>query len=613
MCLAPVWRSPSTRGKQGMRTGTWIGLLLGLGCALPASADYTMGPTPDCDVVVTPQEDPLELGLPYGELRIVAGEYDVGSHHYNPTEFGLRIQGGFASCADARNDVMPAAGSRTILRQATAEPMLRLVEFNNLPAGPVEFRNLEFVGRFYAYEEPTAATGGLVLRGWGGPEAPTFRALIVDSVFTDFDTLAEGGALHVFHVHLTLLRTTINNSRGRLGGGMYCRRAQVDIGPDTHFIANDARNPAQPNQANGGAMALVDCDVTIRSRGIGPAGTGGSGISENRASGRGAAIHAAYSAIHIIGGDDCGGHGNCIASPVRFFENQSLREGGAFFLRDETTLTANGVEMSNNTGSHGGAIAVRNESVVVIGDLDASGRRGCLDQGFCQVFSQNHAYGDEAGAGMGGAINAVRSDVHLNNTLLRDNLAGFGNAGYIQDDARLWMVQSILSQTQTSSELFGQLSLVLSGNSVSQIRHSTLDSAIADTSVLALTGQAQLLMEATAVRSRSGADSVRVAQAAYAIARCNALGGNVVDPNGSISGTPIGNADFDVQMPWLPRSGAMVDRCIPTLTDVPPHDILGRPRLVQLHAGMAANPMDVGALELQPEIFSDGLEWIPPN
>lgn len=591
-----------------MRTNIWAGLLFGLGSAFSVSAHYTMGPTPDCDVVVTAQDDPLALGLPYRNLRIVAGEYSTGGHRYNPREFGLQIQGGFASCSDARNDIMPAAGSRTVLKQTTVEPILTLVELNNLPAGPVELRNLEFVGRFYAYEEPVPTTGGLILRGWGGPEVPTFTPLIADSVFRDFDTLGDGGALHAFHVQLTLLRTQVRNSRGRAGGGMYCRRAQIDIGPDTHFTGNAAYNPAQPNQAHGGAMALERCDVTIRSRGIGPTGSGSSGISENRASGRGAAIHAAYSTIRIAGGNDCGIHEDCPSGLVRFYENQSMREGGAFFLRDETTLIANGIEMSNNTGSHGGAIAVRNESVVAIGDLESPDRSGCPDQGICQLLSDNHAYGDESGAGLGGAISVVRSEVHLNNTLLRNNLAGFGNAGYVQDDSHLRMVQSIVSQTHTSSKLLGQLSFVLSGNSDSQIRHSTFDSAIADTAVLALTGQAQLLMEATAVRSRSGADSVRVAQAAYAIARCNAFGGNVVDPNNAISGVPIGSTDLDTRMPWLPRSSVVVDRCIPDLTDVPPHDFLGRPRMVALRPGMASNPLDVGALELQSEIFSDGLE-----
>lgn len=593
-----------------MRAGTSAVLLFGLvWAALPATAQVTVGPTPDCDVVVTEHDDPLALGLELGQnLRLVAGSYPSGNNHVSLSESGLLIQGGFSSCADARAGTLPAPGGRTELRQQSAKPILNLEEWYETPPGQVELRNLDFVGRFFAYELPTLWTGGLVLRGWASGGALTFKVAVADSDFRHFDTLADGGAISATHVELTMSRSRVERNRGRRGGGLFCEASGIVLDPYTHFIGNAAHDPLYPEQANGGAMALLECDVTIRSRGIGPMASDGSGISENRAEGRGAAIHAAGSTLRIAGGDDCGSHADCPLSLVRFFGNQAQGDGGALYLRDDTTLIANGVEMSNNTAADGGAIAVRNESTVVIGDLDVAGRRGCMNPGFCQVLSGNHAYGDEAGAGLGGAINAIRSQVHLNNTLLRDNLAGFGNAVYVHDHSQLRMVQAVVSQTRTEGKLLGQLSLVLGGNSESEIRHSTFDSAIADTTVLAVTEQAQLLLEATAIRSRSGADSVRAASTAHVMARCNAFGGAVVGVDNGGAGLPIGEGDFDTQMPWLPRSSAMIDRCTPGLTEVPPYDLLGKPRVLAHYPGTMAYPLDVGALELQAAIFSDGFE-----
>ena len=160
---------------------------------------------------------------------------------------------------------------------------------------------------------------------------------IEDSVILESMGNENAGALHVGHrSSLTAVGLSIQSSKSKFGGGIYCTEGGHITAHNCNFTSNIA------SSTHGGALYLSDCKAILDA----------SIFDGNIAEKEGGAIFAQSASMKL--------------NDIRGVENLAQDAGGFMFLTVHSDLHSNNLELIDNFGQSGNSIVVLKKSVVIL-------------------------------------------------------------------------------------------------------------------------------------------------------------------------------------------------------------------------------------------------------
>lgn len=604
-----------------LRSVLFRGIVCAAFLSIPAMASAgiaTIGPTADCDYVVTGANNAIAQALADGrrDLRVVAGTRNAGSAGgtLSSASAALSIRGGYADCVAAAAGATPGAAARSIWQSSEGQALMAVLSF-----GPD--RGTFVLSGFTLEPAPDAVAfapngGALVV---GGPVDATLENMEVSG----FRAVDRGGALMLStHAEVRLLNTRIEQSRAARGGGIACENAHVLIDADSRLFNNYAGPgglPGQDDNGFGGGAYLRGCSLLSEAR----VDAGGSplsgGMSYNYAFGSGGGIAARDSSVLLLGGEAC--HltpaERCRQTLATMVGNSAGASGGAVHA-DNSVVGFVLANVSANTATHhgGGLAGVNDTRFILDGSAEGGARSFCLLSGGCARMRHNRSGSPPAYPGAGGAISLDASLANIYEAVLEENLSGVGSAFALANDSYVSVFQSALSQRAVLPGQSFHSMIFVGWNSAMSMSQSTaiLDGVAAPDApgMLVLGDGAGFFPGSNVLFSRGAPLLAAQPTASIQSAWCNAV--SDAARVAALDAVHIGATDFEnAARPLRPaRTGAMVDICeseyFPGETDLE-----GGRRVVLAIPGREATPQDAGAFEVQnDDLFSDGFEPTGP-
>ncbi len=401
----------------------------------------TIGP-PGCDFNVnntaTPIQDAIDWSPTYTELRIVEGLY----HEENITldDRSIIIKGGYATCADAANDVMSSPDSlNTIIQSYMGATNPAFSIRGSTTSNSVIFYNL------------TIRNSGSNDSYGGAISVDNADVNIsLNNVAMSHNTAFVGGALAIVgstgNANVVLNSVQVNNNGAQEGGGLYCNspNAHLTINSSsgkTHGVYNNSATAGD----GGGAFITNGCTFTSYqgTKTYGFNSDDYRGISHNTATGNGGGL-----ALTILAKANLYGRNTCVPSnqswlclfgnnsePVNMFSNIADADdddngnGGAIYVSQGGKLLAENVYLVGNSSVNGGAVSFEGIATVTIKTAfsNEAGAISCWQPGGCVVINNNTA--KVAGGGFY-VTSPAKADVA--NLKARNNRAMIGVMGYVE-------------------------------------------------------------------------------------------------------------------------------------------------------------------------------------
>jgi hypothetical protein len=532
---------------------------------------------------------------------------------------------------------------------------------------PVANQNLHVRGGF-ADCSATSSSGNTILRGTSSGANGTFSTSGTDGNFTlileDLELREgaangrRGGALRIGGSYTVEIRAvTISENQASRGGGVY-----VD-GTDGGALVVTERSRIWNNDAfiGGGGIYCQDGGIILMVSGSiheNSAGDEGADPLES-GNGGGVALNQCTMIMEAIDGTFEG---------VKF--NTAARDGGGFYLRNDSTLTLNGnadapVEVQSNTAANaGGGIAV-NDSLPLSGNLSTAfvynswidrnranlgagialltggdvlmqrtlSGNACHSEIFCSSLSFNDKNPADASCFGAAVFAAEGSRMRVRNTLVEENCQSDAGWAFRQRlDSRLEIDSSAIARNGGSQPFFIDGTGVTSGgvggfSGLQQVAWSTI------------TGHNEGVTSSlfTLPNSPASAGTLRVygsllGEPFLAFTSVAGLGSPppmtlefdclLVDP--AFSGSTASSRSVEAASPYgiiaaassnyrpTGTGAAMIDLCDESLGARANGDLSGQTNIADTITVNLYGPRDIGAYELQASgggtIFADGFE-----
>ncbi len=410
----------------------------------------SVGPTPDCDVVIT-GTDPAALNTALAETE----DIDFGLAVRELTgpillpDRPVTLTGGFRSCGEVAavlEGVFPST-DRTVVRGTADGPAIRYqaslanVPRNSQPHDQLARPHIAAITNLIVEGGPA---GGVVVEG---PTKFNINNTIIRG------NRAEIGAGLRVRGALTTVRldhVVIDDNHASLdGGGIACSGgANVVVGPSSFVIGNTAGEL-------GGGIDALNCRLEVRGS-----------VENNQAESDGGGIHATTgSVIDLIG----------VSAPVRIAGNVADSNldgdgsGGGIYAGDRNTIVrAESVHLLNNrAGLHGGGVMLEGAARV---RFQRRLETPC-NQTDCSLIVNNQA-GLADAEGNGAAIYNFGGVVEVLQTTVKDHAGRSGQAVFwMQGSAAILDIESSLIHSNGSGELGHVLDMPSRGGA--SIRFST--------------------------------------------------------------------------------------------------------------------------------------------
>lgn len=523
----------------------------------------------------------LTGGLSYTGSLVLAGNADV------------TIRGGYSNCAAAAAGQLPSNPVRSVLQPGVANgTAVILVE-------SVQRRRL--VTLELVEIRPNAALG---TAGSGLAVGGALDATLVRSRITGFRSAGDGGGVAISLGRLTLVRSSIDDNRGRDGGGVNCNSGEVLLDFASSLRANQANG-------NGGGAYLDQCNLVSNGRNLPGTQGGPAGVLDNRATGRGGGLYQCGGFTSIAGGPACTVNPGtaCSAQLALVSGNRAEVSGGGAFLTAQAELEAMFSQIANNSAIlTGGALHVEQSQVRIggfAGDFPSFDRSSCLNRICDAVFSNRlGAVDDSFLSGEGGAIFGQDAFITLREVFLTDHRALSGTVAYNRGSGVLTLEQSLVVQAPRQGDA-GQYMFRVGDTADLDVRESTLIGQRAGELALLRADQStDLLLNRSVVAALvDGLSALSAGPQVAVLGDCNAQArGN----HAVFDGPAVTAADFDAEYAPI-GSSQLVDRC--SGAGARARDIRGNTRVQAQSAATSSTPMDIGAFELGTQaLFGNGFE-----
>jgi len=406
----------------------------------------TIGGDGGCDfnssVRTTPIQDAIDSqSVTYTELRIVEDVYD--EENITLEDRNMIIKGGYATCADAANDVMSSPDSlSTIIQSSTdSNPVFKIQ--GNTGNNQVNFYNL------------TITNSGA--SNWFGGAFRINNAdanVTLNNIALTYNNGLRGGAIAVAgdsgNTTVYLNGVSINNNSALEGGGLFCNNptAKITINSSTGLTHGIYSNNATDGDG-GGVLVTNGCEF-ISYQGTKDFQLFGDdlrGINFNSATGNGGGLAVLNgSSAQLYGRNSCVPFQNfwlCLfgnnTDPVNLLLNTADSDdtndggmGGAIYVSGPgSELIAENTMMTANFANEGGAVATEDEAVAIIKSAfeNEAGSIPCWQPGGCSEINSNFA------ENFGGGLYAdSASETYVINTQVKSNRSDTGTAGYTRDN-----------------------------------------------------------------------------------------------------------------------------------------------------------------------------------
>lgn len=392
-------------------------------------------------VRATPIQDAIDWSaVTYTELRIVEDVYDEENITLNDRD--MVIKGGYATCADAINDVMSDPDSLdTIIQSSTdTNPVFRIE--GNSTGNNVSFFNL------------TIRNSGASNWYGGAMRINDADAYIsINKVAMSNNTGLRGGAIAVTgnagDAAVVLNRVQINGNTATQGGGLYCNNPNATLtinasSGKTHGVYSNTATAGD----GGGALIENGCVLTAYqgTQELNLFGDDYRGFAFNKATGHGGGLAVLSGATaNLYGRNTCVPFNQlwlCLSGnntePVSMFFNtadsddDSDGRGGAIYVSGlGSEVLAENVYIAANFARDGAGIAAENSATATIKTAfeNEAGPISCWQPGACTDFNSNLA--EIAGGAFYAETAAV---VNVFNAQVRNHRANAGVAGYVRDN-----------------------------------------------------------------------------------------------------------------------------------------------------------------------------------
>jgi len=410
------------------------------GAAVVATIGGDGGCSFNSSVRATPIQDAIDwTGVTYTELRIVEDIYDEEDITLDDRD--MVIKGGYATCADAANDVMSDPDSLdTIIQSSTdTNPVFRIQ--GNSTSNNVSFYNL------------TIRNSGA--SNWYGGALRINNAdtnVSINRVAMSNNTGLRGGAIAVTGISgdasVVLNRVQINGNTAEHGGGLYCNNPNATLtinssSGKTHGVYSNTATVGD----GGGALIENGCVFTTYqgTQDLNLFGDDYRGFALNNATGHGGGLAVLSGATaNLYGRNTCVPFNQfwlCLfgnnTEPVSMFFNTAdsddngTGDGGAIYASGSgTQVLAENVYLAANFSINGAALAAVTSAEVTINTAfeNEAGAISCWQLGACVDINTNLA--ETAGGGFYVANGAI---VNAANLQARNNRANAGVVGYTRD------------------------------------------------------------------------------------------------------------------------------------------------------------------------------------
>src|SRR5690606_5214013 len=404
------------------------------------AAVATIGPL-GCDFVNdggTPIQDAIDWSPIYTELRIVEGVY----HEENITldDRSIVIKGGYATCADAANDLMSSPDSlNTIIQslQSATSPAFSIR--GNSTSNSVIFYNLTIQG-----SGSSNSFGGAISVDNADVN------LSLNNIALSHNTGLKGGALAIVgstgNANVVLNGVQVNNNGAQEGGGLYCNNPNAHLtinssSGKTHGIYNNSATAGD----GGGVLVTNGCTFTSYqgTKNYDLLGDDYRGINYNTATGHGAGL-----ALRVNAKANLYGRSGCLLAnqswlcvlgnntePVSMIFNiadaddDGIGNGGAIYVAQGATLLAENIYLKSNSSENGSAVSVEGLATATIKTAfsNEAGAISCWQPGGCVDINNNLA----VFAG-GGFYVTSPAKAHVANLKAQNNRAMMGVMGYVE-------------------------------------------------------------------------------------------------------------------------------------------------------------------------------------
>jgi hypothetical protein len=391
-------------------------------------------------VRATPIQDAIDwAGATYTELRIVEDVYD--EENITLDDRDMIIKGGYATCADAANDILSDPDSLdTIIQSSTdANPVFRIQ--GNSTSNNVSFYNL------------TIRNSGSDIWYGGAMRINDADANVsINRVAMSNNTGLRGGAIAVTgnsgDATVVLNRVQVNGNSAEQGGGLYCNNpnAALTINSSSEKTHGVYSNTATAGDG-GGALIENGCVLTAYqgTQDLNLFGDDYRGFALNNATGHGGGLAVLSGATaNLYGRNTCVPFNQlwlCLfgnnTEPVSMFFNTADSDdngngdGGAIYASGlGTQVLAENVYLAANFSINGGAVAADTLANVTVKTAfeNEAGAISCWQSGACVDINTNLA--ETAG---GGFYTANGASANVANLQARNNRANAGVVGYTRD------------------------------------------------------------------------------------------------------------------------------------------------------------------------------------
>ncbi len=419
-----------------------------ISAAFSAPVVLTVGSATDSDCDYSTVFDAVNSGLNNMKIRI-SNELIITTGITIFDQSILSIEGGYANCADAANDIVDFINPYSDVSNLNAGVAISITYFTTVN------QNMTLTG-LKVYD----SNGGI--RITSGVDNTHLRVDmsavdIYDNNFYGIKTT--GSAVVVFYDH-GRIEHNINADKG---GGIECYDSQVDFGPDVTIAANEA--------FVGGGIYANNCTINLL------AGDNSAildkGIINNKATNAGGGV---YLKNALMLGSGMNTHPISISGNIVTSDAVDGR-GGAVYLTSGSGLQLTNARIDNNKAKVSGAAIYTihdDNSLSTGGYILARDAGGCTYAETCVSVSGNSVSNNATNGAVimqdGGSLG------YINNAVIENNVSlGASSLFLAKSGSTLNFNSTLVTNNESSSHLFEQID-----QSVIIVRYSTL----ADNTVL---------------------------------------------------------------------------------------------------------------------------------
>ncbi len=386
----------------------------------------TVGDDVQCDFRLGTSriQDAIDAGN--DEIRIADSTYE---ENLLIDDISVILKGGYASCADAANDVtnnskqtisgVPGAGAATIIIQGNTQRNTVTLERLTIDGG----------------------TSSGFLQGGGVFTITADLALNINNSTISFNEGSAGGGLGVFagNTDVVLFNTIVaSNTSDTSGGGIWCNGSNSSIFYNDDGGLSGVFNNVASNGDGGGILIEAGCVLTSYIGRPYPVGfLDLRGIVSNTATGNGGGLAVRSGGTAFLNGGlfcfffclgDNTRPANIDFNTADSDGNNDGFGGGIYATDPNTTVNLLNTYISDNEAQSGGGIAVENQANLVMRSSYVFGT--CWNPGSCSQLSNNQSAQTGFPTRGGGLYATSGAVVDISNTEFRNNRADFGTAMY---------------------------------------------------------------------------------------------------------------------------------------------------------------------------------------